>query len=250
MNVIVEQVAQADLTLMPLSDEIGKARNDLASAHDARKVAADKLAVARATLDRGETWVAAAQARLDALDQEDERIAQAEVERIAAGVRGEDGVAPHAEASLVERMTQRGEAAQSHAIAVRAVERLRGDAERAQGEVNRAGYAIEAAVERLLVIEGEEPAAECQATEKLAATLRHRLGGLSRLWIGRGNGGPPQSIRLGHWSLTVLGSLALNDSRRQHPAAHDPASAALALWQATATALLSNPEAPLPSDED
>ena len=196
-------------------------------------------------------WSPRCREKLDAFDQENERGARAEVEKIAARIRGEDHAeAPHAEISWPSGWRSGAEAQSLHAVAVRAVDRLRGDAERAQADVNRATYAIEACVERLLIVEGEELAVQCLAAERLAATLRHRLGGLSRLWVGRGTGAAPQSIRLQHWALTVLGDIPLNDSRRQHPPAHDPSTAKLVDWQKIAAALMADAEAPLPDEED
>jgi hypothetical protein len=104
--------------------------------------------------------------------------------------------------------------------------------------------AVEAAIAGLLLIIGEQLAEQTLGAEKQARDLRHKLTGLSRLWISRGNDDRrPSAIRMGQKALALLNALPANSENRQTVAAHDPGTRELVRWQLVASSLLANAEA-------
>jgi hypothetical protein len=148
------------------------------------------------------------------------------------------------DAGVAHRLEARAQIVYALATAQAAAKRLADDVAALGGEVAKAKYQIEAAVAALLVIEGEEIAASCLHHEEVARDLRHKLGGLARLWIGRGNADRrPSALRLGVKAMRLLDSLPLNDLDQQYPASRDPSAATLTRWQFAASRLLLDPEA-------
>jgi hypothetical protein len=185
------------------------------------------------------------QAEIAELDRQNDMLAQHEAERIAAGIKGWNPADDREESapSIQERLAARAMSVQRHAYAQRAADQLRSEVEQAEGAVARAKYGIEAAIAHLLLLEGERIAAACLQAEELARDLRHRLGGLSRLWIARGQADRrPSALRMGVTAMGVLESLPLNDHAQQYPASHDPTTAALVRWQLIASGLLVDAE--------
>ena len=177
---------------------------------------------ARVLLSRGEQLVAEYQAVVDQIDRETDDASQRESERIAAVLAGESPPVQEEDHGTAARLRRRSEAAMRLATAERARDQLQNELATALGELKAMTLEVEAAIADLLLKFGELLAAEVVAAEEVARNLRHKLGGLSRLWLGSTIAGRPQSLKLGRQALQVLGQLPLNDSRVQYPAARDP----------------------------
>ena len=91
------------------------------------------------------------------------------------------------------------------ATARRAQGQLQNELATALGELNAMTLEVEAAISDLLLRTGEALAVEVVSAEAVARDLRHKLAGLSRLWVGSTITGRPQSLKLGRQALQVLG---------------------------------------------
>jgi hypothetical protein len=213
--------------------------------HRAKETATAKLADAKAAHARGQELALAMRAEIDELDRQNDMLAQRAAEKIAASIGGAGHAEEREESApgVQERLAARAMSVQRCSYAQRAAEQLRAEVEQAERSVATAKYGIEAAIGHLLLLEGEELAVACRHHEELARDLRHKLGGLSRLWIGCGKGdNRPSALRLGPLALKTLESLPVNDHAQQYPASHDPTTATLQRWQFVASALLVDPE--------
>jgi hypothetical protein len=227
-------------------DVLADVRDRLRHAHEAKRQAEAKLADAKAAHARGQELANALQAEIDELDRQNDMLAQRAAERIAAGIRGADPAEEREESapSVQERLQARAMSVRRHAYAERAVAQLHGEVEQAERSLAQAKYQIEKSIANLLLLEGERIAGEVLDYEARARDARHRLAGLSRLWIGRGTGdNRPSALHMGRLALQTLESLPLNDHAQQYPASHDPTTATLQKWQFIASLLLVDPEA-------
>jgi hypothetical protein len=116
--------------------------------------------------------------------------------------------------------------------------------------VAQATTAQQGAIARLLRDRGETLAMETEAAERLALTLRDELTALGRLHLTTDGPGRPVLIKLGLRAMRVLNSRPVNDPDRQKPGGIDLLVPVAQRWRDAATALMGDPEAPLPSIED
>jgi hypothetical protein len=118
------------------------------------------------------------------------------------------------------------------------------------GAVAQATTAQQGAIAQLLRDRGETLAIETEAAERLALALRDELTALGRVHLTTDAPGRPVLIKLGLRAMQVLNSRPVNDPDRQKPGGIDLLAPQAQSWREAATALMGDPEAPLPSMED
>ena len=102
------------------------------------------------------------------------------------------------------------------------------------------------AIAALLIGHAEQLAVEVEAAERLALALRDELTALGRVHLTTDGPGRPILLRLGMRAMRVINSRPLNDADRQKPGGLDLLAPVAQRWRDAATALMGDPEAPLP----
>ena len=106
------------------------------------------------------------------------------------------------------------------------------------------------AIAKVLIGHGDQLAVEVEAAERLALHLRDELEAMARLHLTTDGPGRPVLIKPGLRAMRVLNSRPVNDPDRQKPGGLDLLAPVAQRWRDAATALMSDPEALLPSVED
>jgi hypothetical protein len=226
-------------------------RAALAAAIEARTAAASHLAAAEQAASRAAELLADADAQLADHADLDNRIGDAQAERIAAWAStGGDAPPPSFDDlphDLAEARSQRDKAVSRAAAARGASVSLDIAKVRAAEALRQAEQCVSDAAVAVLIEEAEPLAAELVETKRRAWDLADRLTGLTQLWAGS----PPQPIRP---TPAMLDALHLDRSERPILAAPSEAHEA-ACWRAYHAALIADataafavlPRPPIPS---
>jgi hypothetical protein len=224
-------------------------REELRAAHMRRQEAQQHHEHAMAAERRGRALMQDAERELAALEQQEAVDAAMAADRIAADI-----AAGQSMPTLPERPAgwhDKKAIAQDRVSAARQAHRqLEAQLAASSRAVAQAITQQQQAIARLLRDRGETLAIETEAAERLALTLRDELTALGRVHLTTDAPGRPVLIKLGMRAMRVLNSRPVNDPDRQKPGTIDLIAPQAERWRAAATALMSDPEAPLPSMED
>jgi hypothetical protein len=226
----------------------GDVRDELRVLHARREQALQQHSNMIAAERRGAALLADAESELAEIEQQAAVDAAMAAERLAADIAaGERGSLPGRPPGWL----QRREIAQDRVSAARAAHRqLESGVAAAARAAIQAAADQQGAIARLLRERGETLAAEIEAAERLALSLRDELTALGRVHLVTDGPGRPVLIRLGMKAVRVLNSRPVNDPDRQKPGGIDLLAPQAARWRDAAAALMSDPDAPLPGMED
>jgi hypothetical protein len=212
------------------------ARRQQAQQHHTNMIAAER---------RGRALLADAEAELAEIGQQESVEAAIAAGRIAADIAAGEPAPflPPRPPGWLERR----EIARDRVSAARQAHRqLEASVEAAARAMALATTQQQQAIAQLLRDRGEQLALECEAAERLALALRDELTALGRVHLTTDGPGRPVLIKLGLRAMGVLNSRPVNDPDRQKPGTIDLIAPQAQRWRDSATALLSDPEAPLP----
>jgi hypothetical protein len=224
-------------------------REELRAAHQRRQESMQHHEHAVAAERRGAALLSEAEHELGELERQEAADAALAAERIAADIAAGQSMPElpprppgwHERKSLAEDRVVA--ARQAHArLAAQLAESLRA--------VALAVTRQQQAVAALLRDHGEQLAIETEAAERLALALRDELTALGRVHLTTDGPGRPILLKLGMRAMRVLNSRPVNDPDRQKPGGLDLLAPVAQRWRDAATALMADPEAPLPSMED
>jgi hypothetical protein len=224
-------------------------RDELRAAHRQRQEAQQHHANAMAAERRGRALVQDAERELAEIEYQEAVEASQAASRIAADIATGQSMP-----TLPERPAgwhDKKAIAQDRVSAARQAHRQL-DAQLAASTraVAQATTAQQGAIARLLRDRGETLAIETEAAERLALHLHDELEAMARLHLTTDGPGRPVLIKLGLKAMKVLNSRPVNDPDRQKPGGIDLLAPVAQRWRDAAMALMSDPEAPLPSMED
>jgi hypothetical protein len=224
-------------------------RDELRASHRLRQEAMRNHEHATAAERRGRALMQDAERELAEIEHQEAADATRAAERIAADI-----AAGQPTPTLPERPAgwhDKKAIAQDRVAAARQAHRqLEAQLAASSRAVAQTTTAQQGAIARLLRDRGETLAIETEAAERLALTLRDELTALGRVHLTTEGPGRPVLIKLGLKTMKVLNSRPINDADRQKPGGIDLLAPVAQRWRDAATALTSDPEAPLPSMED
>ena len=224
-------------------------RDELRAAHQHRQEAQQHHTNAMAAERRGRALIQDAERELAEIEHQ-----EAVEATIAAGRIAADIAAGQPMPTLPERPAgwpDKKAIARDRVSAARQAHRqLEAQLAASSRAVAQATTAQQGAIARLLRDRGETLAIETEAAERLALHLRDELEAMARLHLTTDGPGRPVLIKLGLRAMRVLNSRPVNDPDRQKPGGIDLIAPQAQRWRDAAMALMSDPEAPLPSVED
>jgi hypothetical protein len=224
-------------------------REELRAAHHRRQEAQQHHVNAMAAERRGRALLQDAEHELGEIAHQEAAGATQAAERIAAGI-----AAGQPMPTLPERPAgwhDKKAIAHDRVSAARQAHRqLEAQLAASTRAVAQATTAQQGAIARLLRDKGETLAIETEAAERLALHLREELTALGRVHLTTDGPGRPVLIKLGMKAVKVLNSRPVNDPDRQKPGGIDLLAPQAQRWRDAATALMGDPEAPLPGVED
>jgi hypothetical protein len=216
-------------------------REELRAAHHRRQEAQQQHANAMAAECRGRALMSDAERELAEIEQAETTIAAQIARDIATGESAPE--LPPRPAGWLERREIARDRVSAARQAHRLLEAQLGASSRA---VAQATTAQQGAIAHLLRDRGETLAIEVEAAERLALHLRDELTALGRVHLTTDAPGRPVLIKLGLRAMRVLNSRPVNDPDRQKPGGIDLLAPVAQRWREAATALMGDPEAPLP----
>jgi hypothetical protein len=224
-------------------------RDELRAAHRHRQEAQQHYENMRHAERRGAALLSDAEHELAEIEQQSSAETAQAAAKIAADVAAGNPPAPMA--PRPPGWYERREIARDRVVAAQAASRqLEAGVAAAAQAVASAVAKQQRAVAGLLVARGETLAMEVTAAESLALHLRDELAALGRTFLATDGPGRPQLIRLGLKATKVFNSRPVNDPDRQKPGGIDLLAPVAQRWRDAATALMSDPKAPLPGVED
>jgi hypothetical protein len=227
----------------------GDVREELRAAHHRREEAQQHHANAMAAERRGRALMQDAEHELAEIERQAAADAAQAAERIAADIAAGQSMPtlPERPAGWHDKKAIAQDRVSAARQAHRQLEAQLGASARA---VAQATTAQQGAIAQLLRDRGETLAIEVEAAERLALHLRDELEAMARFHLTTDGPGRPVLIKLGLRAMRVLNSRPVNDPDRQKPGGIDLIAPQAQRWRDAAMALMSDPEAPLPSVED
>jgi hypothetical protein len=224
-------------------------RDELRASHRLRQEAQQHHANAMAAERRGRALLQDAEHELAEIEHQEAADAAQAAERIAADIAAGQSmpILPERPAGWHERKTVARDRVSAAQAAHRQLEARLAASIRAMA---LATTRQQGAIARLLIDRGETLAVEVEAAARLALHLRDELEAMARLHLTTDGPGRPVLIKLGLRAMKVLNSRPVNDPDRQKPGGIDLLAPVAQRWRNAATALMSDPEAQLPSMED
>jgi hypothetical protein len=224
-------------------------REKLRAAHMRRQEAQQHHANAMAAERRGRALLSDAERELAEIELAETTIAAEAAAQIARDIAtGESAPElPPRPAGWLERR----EIARDRVVAAQAAHRqLEAQLAASARAMALATTQQQQSIARLLRDRGEALAIETEAAERLALHLRDELEAMARLYLTTDGPGRPVLMKLGLKAMRVLNSRPVNDPDRQKPGGIDLLAPAAQRWRDAATALMGDPEAPLPEVAD
>jgi hypothetical protein len=224
-------------------------REELRAAHMRRQEAQQQQSNAMAAERRGRALLSNAEHELAEIEHQEAVDATIAAGRIAADIAAGQSmpILPERPAGWHDKKA----IAQDRVSAARQAHRqLEAQLAASARAVAQATTAQQGAIARLLRDRGETLAIEVEAAERLALALRDELTALGRVHLTTDAPGQPVLIKLGLRAMRTLKSRPVNDPDRQKPGGIDLLAPTAQRWRDAATALMTDPEAPLPGVED